>query len=324
MNNIAEIPLKIHQKADTQAITEHSGNAKSIIEIIMEIIFTVCGLCAVFAVAAITAYMIISGTPALFKIGIGNILFSSTWQPTAAEPHFGIACIVLTSIIGTLAAIVLGVPIAVLTAVFLSETANKRLAKAVKPAIELLAGIPSIVYGLLGLLIINPIMYKLELAIFKSSPNHTFTGGANLLAAILVLAVMILPTVINVSETSLRAVPNQLREASLGLGATKIQTIFHIVLPAAKSGIVTAIVLGVGRAIGEAMAIVLVSGNTVNMPLPFNSVRFLTTGIVSEMSYSSGLHRQALFTIGLVLFVFIMLINIFINIIFEKGAKQND
>ena len=326
MNNAVEMPLgRVKTKpAVKMPPLRGSRKTKAFIEILMEIIFAACGLCAVAAVGAITAYMIISGAPALFKVGIADMLFNTVWQPAAAQPSFGIAYIVLTSIVGTFLAILLGVPVAVMTAVFLSEIANQKVAKIVKPAVELLAGIPSIVYGLLGLLIINPLMYKLELMIFKNSPSHQFTGGANLIAAIIVLAIMILPTVINVTESSLRAVPKELRHASMGLGATKIQTIFGVVLPAAKSGIITAIVLGVGRAIGEAMAIVLVSGNTVNMPLPFNSVRFLTTGIVSEMSYSSGLHRQALFTIGLVLFAFIMIINIFINLIFRKGAEGND
>lgn len=332
-NNMAEPQVSLPMKSKVRAASavnkksfsiNGGKKSKALIETIMEIIFTVCGLFAVAAVGAITLYMIISGAPALMKVGIIDMLFNTTWQPTAAEPSFGIAYIVLTSIMGTTAAILIGVPIGVLTAVFLAEVANKKVAGAVKPAVELLAGIPSIVYGLLGLLIINPLMYKLELAIFKNSPTHQFTGGANLLAAIIVLAIMILPTVINVSETAIRAVPKHLMQGSLALGATKIQTIFQVILPAAKSGIITAIVLGVGRAIGEAMAIVLVSGNTVNMPLPFNSVRFLTTGIVSEMSYSSGLHRQALFTIGLVLFAFIMAINIIINRVLKKGGADND
>ena len=327
MSNVIEIAAEkktlLEINKDSFSINKNKKR-KEFIEKTMETVFKICGLCAVFAVCAITLYMIISGTPALFKIGITDMLFGTQWQPTAENPSFGIAYIVLTSIIGTAFAIIIGVPIAVLTAVFLSETADKRIVKIVKPAVELLAGIPSIVYGLLGLLVINPLMYKAEIALFKNSPKHQFTGGANLIAAIIVLAIMILPTVINVSETSLRAVPKQLKSASLGLGATKIQTIFKVTIPAAKSGIITAIVLGVGRAIGEAMAIVLVSGNTVNIPLPFNSVRFLTTGIVSEMSYSSGLHREALFTIGLVLFAFIMIINIFINYVFKKGAKAND
>lgn len=300
-----------------------SRKSKALIEHIMQWIFTVCALVAVAAVAAISLYMIISGTPALFKVGVWDMLFNTTWAPTAAEPSFGIAYIVLTSIIGTGAAILIGVPIGVLTAVFIAEVAPKPIANIVQPAVELLAGIPSIVYGLLGLLIINPLMYKLELSIFSNSPTHKVTGGANLISAVIVLAIMILPTVINVSVTSLKTVPVSVRQASLALGATKIQTIFKVTLLWAKSGIITATVLGVGRAIGEAMAIVLVSGNTVNAPLPFNSVRFLTTGIVSEMSYSSGLHRQALFTIGLVLFVFIMVINIAINKML-KGGEEND
>ncbi len=206
--------------------------------------------------------------------------------------------------------------------IIFKNSENHKVYAIVKPAVELLAGIPSIVYGLFGLLIINPFMDKIERIIFKNSENHIYTGGANLLAAIIVLAIMILPTVINVSETALKAVPTSLKQASLALGATYTQTIFKVCLPVAKSGIITAIVLGIGRAIGEAMAIVLVSGNSVNLPLPFNSVRFLTTGIVSEMAYSSGLHRQALFTIGLILFVFIMGINIIISRILKKGGNE--
>jgi phosphate transport system permease protein len=227
----------------------------------------------------------------------------------------------LTSIFGTAAAVVLGVPIALLTAVFLAEVAPRKLTKLVKPAIELLAGIPSVIYGLLGIMILTPLMYKWELALFKGSETHQFTGGSNFLSAVIVLAIMILPTVINISETSLRALPSYLKEASLSLGASKIQTIFKVLIPAAKSGIITAIILGVGRAIGEAMAITLVSGSSVNMPLPFNSVRFLTTAIVSEMGYASGLHRQALFTIGLILFAFIMIINIALSKMLKKGVE---
>ena len=229
---------------------------------------------------------------------------------------------ILTSIVGTFAAILLGVPVALLTAVFLAEVAPKKLADIVRPAVTLLAGIPSVIYGLLGILILNPLMYKLEKAVFAGSSTHQYTGGSNMLSAILVLAIMILPTVINISESALHAVPDHLRSASLALGASKIETIFKVVIPAAKSGIISAIVLGVGRAIGEAMAITLVSGSSVNAPLPFNSVRFLTTAIVSEMGYASGLHRQVLFTIGLVLFVFIMIINLVLTgILKEKEEK---
>ncbi len=298
--------------------------SKSGVEHAAEVIFTVCGFFAVLAVASITLYMIISGTPALFKVGILDILFGTKWMPAAASPSFGILYVILTSIIGTALAILIGVPIGVMTAVFLAEVAPERLTKIVRPAVELLAGIPSVIYGLLGILILNPLMYKIELKIFEGSTTHQFTGGANLISAVLVLALMILPTVINISESALRAVPQHLRSASLALGATKIQTIFSAVLPAAKSGIITAIVLGTGRAIGEAMAISLVSGSSVNIPLPFNSVRFLTTAIVSEMSYSAGLHKQVLFTIGLVLFAFIMLINITLNNLLKKGEESHD
>lgn len=296
---------------------------KSIVEHTAQIIFTVCAFFAVLAVVSITLYMIISGTPALFQVGITDILFGTRWQPTAkTAPGFGILFVILTSLIGTSLAILLGVPVGILTSVFLAEVAPKRMAQIVKPAVELLAGIPSVVYGLLGIYIVNPLMYKVELLLFKDSATHQFTGGSNLLSAIIVLAIMILPTVINISESSLKAVPTHLKSASLALGASRVQTIFKVLLPAAKSGIITAIVLGVGRAIGEAMAISLVAGSSVNFPLPFNSVRFLTTAIVSEMAYSSGLHRQVLFTIGLVLFVFIMLINIVLTKILKKGEKE--
>ncbi len=302
-----------------------NGNRKNkaLVETVAQIIFTICALFAILAVASISLYMIISGTPAIFEVGLVEILFRSTWAPTAAEPSFGILYVILTSIIGTFLAILLGVPVGIMTAVFLAEVAPKKVARIVKPAVELLAGIPSVVYGLLGIYLLNPLMYKLELAIFKGSDTHQFTGGANLLSAVIVLAIMILPTVINISETSIKAVPAHIKAASLALGASHIQTIFKTIIPAAKSGIMTAVVLGVGRAIGEAMAITLVSGSSVNAPLPFNSVRFLTTAIVSEMGYSQGTHRQVLFTIGLVLFVFIMLINIALNK-FLKGAAKDE
>lgn len=301
------------------------GNRKSrsIVERTAEIIFTVCAFFAVLAVLSITVYMFLNGTPALRKVGILELLFGTVWKPAAAEPSFGILYVILTSIVGTTLAILLGVPFGVLTAVFLAETAPPKLAGIVKPAIELLAGIPSVIYGLLGILLLCPAMYKLEQKIFAGSQTHQFTGGANLISAVLVLAIMILPTVINISESALRSVPSNLRAASLAMGASEIQTIFKVTIPAAKSGIITAIVLGVGRAIGEAMAISLVSGSSVNAPLPFNSVRFLTTAIVSEMGYAADLHRQVLFSIGLVLFVFIMIINISLTRIL-KGGKTNE
>lgn len=299
-----------------------SSRKKSTAERSAQIVFTVCASFTILAVLSIMIYMIGNGTPALFKVGIKELLFGTVWKPTAAEPEYGIFYVILTSVVGTFMAILLGVPVGILTAVFLAETAPARLSAIVKPAVELLAGIPSVIYGLLGIMVLNPIMYKIELALFKDSETHQFTGGANLLSAVVVLAVMILPTVINMSETAIRAVPPSLKASSLALGATHIQTIFHVILPAAKSGILSAIMLGVGRAIGEAMAITLVSGSSVNLPLPFNSVRFLTTALVSEMGYASDLHREVLFTIGLVLFVFIMIINVVMEKIMKNGGKE--
>mgnify|MGYP001808429125 FL=1 len=301
-----------------------SHATKSAVERAAEIIFIACGLLAVVAVFSITLYMIISGTPALFKVGVPEILFGTVWKPTGNPASFGILYVILTSIVGTFLAILIGVPIGLFTAIFLAEVAPPKVAAVVRPAVELLAGIPSVIYGLLGILILNPLMYKLEMKIFAGSTTHQFTGGANLISAVLVLAIMILPTVINISEASLRAVPKHLKSASLALGATHIQTIFKVIVPAAHSGIITAVVLGCGRAIGEAMAISLVSGSSVNLPLPFNSVRFLTTAIVAEMSYSEGLHREVLFTIGLVLFVFIMFINTVLSRMFVKEGGAND
>lgn len=300
-----------------------SKKTKSMVENTAAIIFRSCAIVSIVAVISITGYMLISGTPALFKEGFIDILFKTTWAPTAADPQYGILLIILTSIVGVLLAIIIGVPIGLLTAVYLAEIAHEKARKIVKSAIELLAGIPSVVYGLLGILIVNPVMYHLELWIYANDPSHQFTGGANLLSAILVLAIMILPTLINISETALQSVPDDLRKSSLALGASKIQTIFKVVVPAAKNGIMSAIVLGVGRAIGEAMAILLVAGNAVSMPFPFNSVRFLTTAIVSEMGYASGTHRQVLFTIGLVLFVFIMIINLVLTFIIKKGDQDD-
>lgn len=295
-------------------------SSKNVIESIMAAVFLVCGVIAVASVFAICIYMFVSGVPAITQIGIKEMLFSNVWAPTAAEPKFGILNIILTSIVGTLMAVLIGAPVAMFAAVFLAEIAPKKLASAVQPAVELLAGIPSVVYGLLGILIVKPMMYRLEMVIFQNSVDHQMTGGANLISAVTVLAIMILPTVINVSRTSLKAVPAHLRSSSYALGATKISTVFRVVIPAAKSGIITSIILGIGRAIGEAMAITLVAGNAVNLPEPFNSVRFLTTGIVAEMSYSQGLHRQALFTIGLVLFIFIMIINILLSAALKKSG----
>ena len=282
---------------------------KAIIEKIANIIFGVCAIVAIFAVCAITLYMFIKGTPALKEVGVFELLFGNVWKPTAANPSYGIAYIILASIVGTGFSVLIGVPIGLLTAVFLSELAAKKLSEVVRSAVELLAAIPSVIYGLLGLMVLNPGMDQLEKGMYAGDQAHRFTGGANMLSAIIVLAIMILPTVISVSTSSLKAVSDNLRAASLALGATKEQTIFKVVIPAAKSGILTGVVLGIGRALGEAMAINMVAGGAVNIPLPFNSVRTLTTQIVSEMGYSQGLHREVLFTVGLVLYVFIMIVN---------------
>lgn len=282
---------------------------KAFIEKTTNLIFLVCAVVAIFAVCAITLYMFMKGAPAFGEVGVSDLLFGKVWKPTADSPSYGILFIVLSSIVGTGMAVLLGVPIGLMTAVFLSEIAGKRIGSVVGGAVELLAAIPSVIYGLVGMMLLNPLMYQLEKKIYEGVEGHQYTGGANMLSAIMVLAIMILPTVISVSTSSLKAVPDQLRAASLALGATREQTIFKAVIPAAKSGILTGVVLGVGRALGEAMAINMVAGGAVNLPLPFNSVRTLTTQIVSEMGYAQGLHRRVLFTVGLVLYLFIMIVN---------------
>ena len=292
-------------------------------------IFLVFGCIAVVSVLAITIFMFWKGTPALFEVGVPELLFGTVWKPSADQPSYGIFYIILSSIVGTFGSVLLGVPIGILTAVFLTDFTDgskmgRATSKVISSAVELLAAIPSVIYGLIGMMILNPFMYKMEKKIFAGSTEHQFTGGANLLSAIIVLAIMILPTVINISASSIRAVPGSLRSASLALGASKIQTIFKVVLPAARSGIMTGVVLGIGRAIGEAMAINMVAGGAVNIPLPFNSVRFLTTQLVSEMGYSSGLHRRVLFTVGLVLYIFIVVINLFLTHMKKKGERAYD
>ena len=284
------------------------------LEVFMNLLFFVCGLIAVVFVLFISIYLIVSGLPAIREIGLVDFLFGTEWASTAAEPKFGILPFILTSIYGTAGAIVLGVPVGFMTAVFLAKVAPPRLATLVRPAVDLLAGIPSVVYGLIGMMVLVP-----AVRVAFHLPD-----GASLFCAILVLAVMILPSIISVSETALKAVPKEYEEASLALGATHIETVFRVSVPAARSGIATAIVLGIGRAIGEAMAIIMVAGNVANMPGLLTPVRFLTTAIASEMSYASvgSLHRNALFSIGLVLFLFIMLINVFLNV-FIKRKKED-
>ena len=278
------------------------------LEVFMNLLFFVCGLIAVVFVLFISIYLIVSGLPAIREIGLVDFLFGTEWASTAAEPKFGILPFILTSIYGTAGAIVLGVPVGFMTAVFLAKVAPPRLASLVRPAVDLLAGIPSVVYGLIGMMVLVP-----AVRVAFHLPD-----GASLFCAILVLAVMILPSIISVSETALKAVPKEYEEASLALGATHIETVFRVSVPAASSGIAASIVLGIGRAIGEAMAVIMVAGNVANMPGLFQSVRFLTTAVSSEMAYASGLQRQALFSIALVLFLFIMLIYIVLNTLLKR------
>lgn len=300
----------------------HPGHKAFTAEAVARALLLICAVAAIFAVCAITFYMFAKGLPALGKVGVTELLFGTVWKPTAAEPRFGIAYIILSSIVGTAFSVLLGVPVGLMTAVFLTEVSAKRMAAVVQPAVELLAAIPSVIYGLVGMMVLNPAMYKLEKLIFAGSSTHQFTGGANVLSAVIVLAIMILPTVISVSASSLRAVPDSLRAASLALGASKMQTVFRVTIPAARSGILTGVVLGIGRALGEAMAINMVAGGSVNLPLPFNSVRFLTTQLVSEMSYAEGTHRQVLFTVGLVLYLFILAVNLVLLKLRKKGAEK--
>ena len=300
----------------------HPGHKAFTAEAVARALLLICAVAAIFAVCAITFYMFAKGLPALGKVGVTELLFGTVWKPTAAEPQFGIAYIILSSIVGTAFSVLLGVPVGLMTAVFLTEVSGRRMAAVVQPAVELLAAIPSVIYGLVGMMVLNPAMYKLEKLVFAGSSTHQFTGGANVLSAVIVLAIMILPTVISVSASSLRAVPDSLRAASLALGASRMQTVFRVTIPAARSGILTGVVLGIGRALGEAMAINMVAGGSVNLPLPFNSVRFLTTQLVSEMSYAEGTHRQVLFTVGLVLYLFILAVNLVLLKLRKKGAEK--
>ncbi len=284
---------------------------KQFLEAFVHGVFLILGLITVGCVLLITVYLIISGIPAIREIGLIDFLLGDTWKSTAAEPSFGILPFILTSVYGTAGAIVLGVPIGFLTAVYLAKFASPTVKNVVSSAVSLLAGIPSVVYGLVGMLVLVPAIRNI----------FSIPDGSGLLAAIIVLAIMILPSIINVSITALEAVPKDYEDASLALGATPVETYFRVSVPAAKSGIAAAVVLGVGRAIGEAMAVMMVSGNAPNMPSLFQSVRFLTTAVASEMSYAGGLQKQALFSIALVLFLFIMLINATLNF-FLKRSKE--
>ena len=302
MKNEQVIQNQVHNQGGVR-------RAKDAMEWIMKSLFMICGFIAIAFVLLITVYLIISGLPAIKEVGLIDFLFGTRWASTdKTDPAYGILPFILTSIYGTAGAIVLGVPVGFMTAVFLAKVAPPRLASLVRPAVDLLAGIPSVVYGLIGMMVLVP-----AVRVAFHLPD-----GASLFCAILVLAVMILPSIISVSETALKAVPKEYEEASLALGATHIETVFRVSVPAASSGIAASIVLGIGRAIGEAMAVIMVAGNVANMPGLFQSVRFLTTAVSSEMAYASGLQRQALFSIALVLFLFIMLINIVLNTLLKR------
>ena len=286
------------------------------VEQIVHLIFLLCGIVAVGFVLCISVYLVISGLPAIREIGLTKFLFGKVWAPTNATtgPQFGILPFLLTSVYGTAGALLLGVPVGLMTAIFLAKAAPPRLAAVIRTAVQLLAGIPSVVYGLVGMIVLVPAIRR----------AFGLGSGACLLAAILVLTVMVLPSIINVAETALQAVPREYEEASLALGATETETYFRVSLPAARSGVAAAVVLGVGRAIGEAMAIIMVAGNVANMPGLFTSVRFLTTGIISGMSDAAvgSLYQQALFSIGLVLFLFIMLINVLLNVCIKRRKED--
>ena len=292
----------------------HKKGARNALELVMNGLFFLCGLVAVAFVLFITIYLVVSGLPAIREIGLADFILGTKWASTAKEPAFGILPFILTSIYGTAGAMVIGVPVGFLTAVYLSKLAPKKVAAVIRTAVDLLAGIPSVVYGLIGMTVLVPaIRVAFDLA-----------SGATLFAAMVVLAIMILPSIISVSETALNAVPEEYEAASLALGATEIETYFRVSVPAASSGIAAAVVLGIGRAIGEAMAIMMVAGNVPNMPSLFKSVRFLTTAIASEMSYASygSLQRNALFSIALVLLLFIMLINVALNVLLKRDKHK--
>jgi phosphate transport system permease protein len=284
---------------------------RNVIERTMQGVFFTFGMVTILSVVTISAYLILNGIPAIREIGLFDFLFGQVWRSTGADPQFGILPFILTSIYGTVGAILIGVPIGLMTAIFLAKIASRRLAAVVNTAVELLAGIPSVVYGFVGMIVLVPFVQR----------TFGLASGANLLSAILVLSVMILPSIISVSRTALVAVPREYEEASLALGATKMETIFKVSVPAARNGITAGVVLGIGRAIGEAMAVMMVAGNVSNMPELFRPVTFLTTAITRELSYASGLQRQALFSIGLVLFCFIMVINLVLNFALKRGHK---
>ncbi len=277
----------------------------------MNLFFLACASVAILATALITIYLVMAGLPAIKEIGLVPFITGTVWKRTAKPAQFGILPFILTSVYGTLGAVLLGVPVGLGTAIFLSKIAPKRVASTLRPAVDLLAGIPSVVYGLVGMMVLVPAIAKV----------FGLGNGAGLFAAILVLAVMILPGIVSVAQTALDAVPREYEQASLALGATQAETVFRVSVPAAKSGIATGVVLGIGRAVGEAMAVMMVAGNVANMPSLFKSVTFLTTAVSKEMSYASGLQKDALFSIALVLFLFILAINLVLGFVLKRSKK---
>ncbi|WP_455012976.1 phosphate ABC transporter permease subunit PstC [Hominenteromicrobium sp.] len=286
-----------------------TSSALKVTEAVMRLLLTVCGLAAVGFVIVITGYLVVSGIPAIQEIGLIDFLTGTVWKPN--QEQFGILPVILTSVLGTFGAILIGVPLGLLFAIYLGKMAPKPVYQVLRPTVDLLAGIPSVVYGLVGMMVLVPFVREM----------FNVADGVGLFSSIIVLTVMVLPSIISVSETALKAVPREYEEASLALGATWNETVFKVTFPAAKSGIAASVVLGIGRAVGEAMAIMMVCGNVANMPSLFSSVRFLTTAIAGEMSYSSGLHRQALFSIALILYCFIMIINMILNFFLKKKEQ---
>ena len=290
-------------------VCKKTSSALKVTEAVMRLLLTVCGLAAVGFVIVITGYLVVSGIPAIQEIGLIDFLTGTVWKPN--QEQFGILPVILTSVLGTFGAILIGVPLGLLFAIYLGKMAPKPVYQVLRPTVDLLAGIPSVVYGLVGMMVLVPFVREV----------FNVADGVGLFSSIIVLTVMVLPSIISVSETALKAVPREYEEASLALGATWNETVFKVTFPAAKSGIAASVVLGIGRAVGEAMAIMMVCGNVANMPSLFSSVRFLTTAIAGEMSYSSGLHRQALFSIALILYCFIMIINMILNFFLKKKEQ---
>lgn len=286
-----------------------TSSALKVTEAVMRLLLTVCGLAAVGFVIVITGYLVVSGIPAIQEIGLIDFLTGTVWKPN--QEQFGILPVILTSVLGTFGAILIGVPLGLLFAIYLGKMAPKPVYQVLRPTVDLLAGIPSVVYGLVGMMVLVPFVREV----------FNVADGVGLFSSIIVLTVMVLPSIISVSETALKAVPREYEEASLALGATWNETVFKVSFPAAKSGIAASVVLGIGRAVGEAMAIMMVCGNVANMPSLFSSVRFLTTAIAGEMSYSSGLHRQTLFSVALILYCFIMIINMILNFFLKKKEQ---